>query len=138
MPRHHDSNLERAGVLLREAEQLLALQRPMVVAAALASESAPFACWSVDMGGKLIWCNAEFEAQFAASATIARGMALAESFGIGTPLSDILTTHDRDVMATKRTWRYEAAIGGADARRIVKWPLYGEDGTTLGVCGAIS
>lgn len=129
-------NLARAGALIDEAGRLIHEHRPMLEAAAMAVMSAPFPIWVLDRRSRLLACNREFEAVVHATFSEMRGRTLVESIGT---LPEAFTAEDEAVMTTARSRLYLGTLDGeARERRFFKWPLFGEDGGVIGVCGGMT
>lgn len=115
---------------------MLESKRSFVEAAALVAESAPFAAWALDREHRVLWGNREFELLTGLKLTDIKGATFAEAIG---PRYDALTRDDEVVMGLDRSRRYRGALDGERySRTFQKWPLHGEDGSVVGVCGAIT
>lgn len=115
---------------------MLEAQRPIIVAAAMVGESAPFPVWAVDREHRILWGNREFEQMLEIKLADVRGTTFAEAIGVR---YDALTRDDEVVMSLNRSRRYRGALDGERySRTFQKWPLHGEDGSVIGVCGAIT
>lgn len=132
--RTHCSHLERAEQLIADAGKLLHEQRPMTVAAALTCESAPLPVWSLDRCHQLLWGNREFEARFGVNVLAERGKLLEEIWG---RRNGELSRDDEVIMTTGRAMTYTTEVDDR-VMQVRKWPLLGEDGSVIGLCGALT
>ena len=130
----HCSHLERAERLIADAGKLLHDQRPLTVAAALTSESAPMPVWALDRDHQLLWGNREFEARFGVRALDERGQTPVEIWGLS---NEELLRDDEVIMATGRASAYTAVVDDR-VMQVSKWPLLGEDGSVIGLCVALT
>lgn len=132
----HEAHIRRAGVLIDEAGRMLEAQRSLTVTAALVGESAPFAVWALDRDHRVLWSNREFEILTGLKLADIKGATFAEAVG---PRLDALTRDDEVVMELNRSRRYRGALDGERySRTFQKWPLHAEDGSVIGVCGALT